>query len=208
VVTVSGVPVLGGDGEFLGYRGTGRDITLEVEAAERLREGETRFRSLFENMRDIIFCRGVRGDAAHGYDPAAPSSSAPTRRASPARSTRWEERGSGSGTTPCTPTTAAATWRPSGGGRRTWSRSRWSTASPTRTPARSAGCARWPGWCGTRPAGRTYFDSYIIDVTEQRRREATLAEALARLESQAGEMRALAEAAGRASRAKSEFLAR
>jgi signal transduction histidine kinase/ActR/RegA family two-component response regulator len=59
-----------------------------------------------------------------------------------------------------------------------------------------------------QPAGRTYFDSYIIDVTEPRRREQALAETQARLERQAGEVRALAAAAERASRAKSEFLAR
>ncbi len=52
---VSGRPVFGADGGFLGYRGVGRDVTAEAEAAEALRaerdrlaESELRFRSLFE----------------------------------------------------------------------------------------------------------------------------------------------------------------
>lgn len=37
-ISVSGKPVFGKDGAFLGYRGTGRDITQLVEAEEKLRE--------------------------------------------------------------------------------------------------------------------------------------------------------------------------
>jgi len=57
----------------------GRRRTLvEAEVRERtaalrranaaLREGEQRFRSLFDNMRDIVFCRGAEGGGRFGYD--------------------------------------------------------------------------------------------------------------------------------------------
>jgi PAS domain S-box-containing protein len=68
VVTSSGIPVHGPDGRFRGYRGTARDITRRVEAEERLKESEARFRSLVTNMRDIIFCHGAAGGGRHGYD--------------------------------------------------------------------------------------------------------------------------------------------
>jgi PAS domain S-box-containing protein len=67
-VRASGRPVRDGDGKVLGYRGIGRDITEGWEAAQRLRESEQRFRSLVENLRGIVFCRGVAGDGPHGYD--------------------------------------------------------------------------------------------------------------------------------------------
>ena len=68
IAQTSGRPMLGPDGEFRGYRGTGRDVTEEVEARLKLRDSERRFRSLVTNMRDIVFCHGVQGDDAHGYD--------------------------------------------------------------------------------------------------------------------------------------------
>ena len=46
------------------------DITLEKDRANAAREGERRFRSLVENLHSIVFCRGVRGDGPHGYDEA------------------------------------------------------------------------------------------------------------------------------------------
>ena len=64
----SGRPIFGSDGAFRGYRGTGRDVTEEWAAAQRLRESEQRFRSLVENLHGIIFCHGVAGDGPHGYD--------------------------------------------------------------------------------------------------------------------------------------------
>lgn len=43
--------------------------TLALSESEaRLKESEGLFRSLVTNMRDIIFCHGVRGTGAHGYD--------------------------------------------------------------------------------------------------------------------------------------------
>jgi signal transduction histidine kinase len=44
------------------------DITREKERENAAREGERRFRSLVENLRGIVFCRGIKGDGPHGYD--------------------------------------------------------------------------------------------------------------------------------------------
>jgi PAS domain S-box-containing protein len=44
----SGVPVFGADGTFLGYRGSGSDVTAAVEAEQALSEAEERFRAIFE----------------------------------------------------------------------------------------------------------------------------------------------------------------
>ncbi|WP_395014921.1 ATP-binding protein [Dongia sp.] len=46
------------------------DITHEKERENAAREGERRFRSLVENLHNIMFCRGVKGDSRHGYDEA------------------------------------------------------------------------------------------------------------------------------------------
>jgi PAS domain S-box-containing protein len=39
-VSINGVPVFGDAGDFLGYRGTGRDVTAKVEAEEELRRSK------------------------------------------------------------------------------------------------------------------------------------------------------------------------
>jgi two-component system cell cycle sensor histidine kinase/response regulator CckA len=51
-LSTSGTPVFDRAGAFQGYRGTGTDITAEVEAEARLRESEERFRQLFEAASD------------------------------------------------------------------------------------------------------------------------------------------------------------
>ena len=48
-VSVSGTPVHSADGSFLGYRGTGRDITREVTAAAELRAAKERAEQAEEN---------------------------------------------------------------------------------------------------------------------------------------------------------------
>ena len=46
------------------------DITHEKTRENAAREGERRFRSLVENLHNIIFCRGVKGGEKFGYDDA------------------------------------------------------------------------------------------------------------------------------------------
>ncbi len=50
--SISGEPFYSASGEFLGYRGIGRDITERKEAERRLRESEARFRTLIELTSD------------------------------------------------------------------------------------------------------------------------------------------------------------
>jgi len=53
-VTVSGNPVFAEDGRFLGYRGTGRDITAEFEAAVELRAAKERAEQAETLLRDAV----------------------------------------------------------------------------------------------------------------------------------------------------------
>jgi PAS domain S-box-containing protein len=53
-VSVSGTPILAADGTFLGYRGTGRDITLEVAAAAELRAAKERAEQAEETLHDAV----------------------------------------------------------------------------------------------------------------------------------------------------------
>ncbi len=49
-ISISGTPVFDEDGAFKGYRGTGRDITPEVETRQRAERAEARLREAIENM--------------------------------------------------------------------------------------------------------------------------------------------------------------
>ncbi len=51
-ISLAGEPVLDAAGRFTGYRGIGRDITGQEQAAQALRESEERFRSLTELSAD------------------------------------------------------------------------------------------------------------------------------------------------------------
>lgn len=53
-VMLSGWPILGDDGSFEGYRGTGRDITAAVAAEERANLTQRRFVAAVENLTDSI----------------------------------------------------------------------------------------------------------------------------------------------------------
>lgn len=52
--SVSGKPVFDGDGNFVGYRGTGRDISVEAEAVAKLEESEARWRALVDQQHDMV----------------------------------------------------------------------------------------------------------------------------------------------------------
>src|SRR3954470_20770120 len=54
-VSVSGEPVFADDGRFAGYRGVGRDITVQKRAQEALRESEARFRALTQMSSDFYW---------------------------------------------------------------------------------------------------------------------------------------------------------
>jgi PAS domain S-box-containing protein len=54
-VSVSGKPLFGSDGSFVGYRGVGHEITQRKLAEEALRESEARFRLLAEHLREVVW---------------------------------------------------------------------------------------------------------------------------------------------------------
>ena len=51
-ISVSGKPLFGADGAFLGYRGTGRDVTAAIAAEEALRLSQARLRDYAETASD------------------------------------------------------------------------------------------------------------------------------------------------------------
>ncbi len=66
------LPRFGPDGTFLGLTGTLQDITERRRAEKALADSERRFRNLLQNMRNIIFCSGVKGGGGHGYEGGRP----------------------------------------------------------------------------------------------------------------------------------------
>ena len=59
VLRTRGMPVIGDDGEFRGYRGVGSDITEAATARNQLAESEVRFRNIVENVTDIVCIVGA-----------------------------------------------------------------------------------------------------------------------------------------------------
>jgi|HubBroStandDraft_1064217.scaffolds.fasta_scaffold00087_48 PAS domain S-box-containing protein len=51
-INSSGAPFRDADGVFLGYRGIARDVTAQIDAERRLRDGERQFRQLLETYSD------------------------------------------------------------------------------------------------------------------------------------------------------------
>ena len=64
-LSTSGVPVLDGEGNLLGYRGADTDITERREAEKTLLQSEKRFRDLVENLSDVIYSVDKGGVATY-----------------------------------------------------------------------------------------------------------------------------------------------
>ena len=60
-ISVSGRPVFGDDGNFTGYRGTGRDLTQLTIMQESLNASEQRFRAIVDNSPWPIFLKDFKG---------------------------------------------------------------------------------------------------------------------------------------------------
>jgi signal transduction histidine kinase len=176
------------------------DITYEKERENQAREGERRFRSLVENLHNIMFCRGIKGDGRHGYDEAGCQVFG-----------RDSERLFGTANT-------------SGDSRLDqWYHSIVPEDRPRYLAAEAArkqhghpfdlefrfvhpltGELRWGrevAWIYVdQELGRTFLDSYLIDITDTKVREAELSRSRA-------ELTVAIQHADAASRAKSAFLA-
>lgn len=55
VVVISGTPVIGDNGAFLGYRGTGSDVTQREHTLAALKRNEERFHEIAETIRDVFW---------------------------------------------------------------------------------------------------------------------------------------------------------
>jgi len=56
-ISISGVPIFDRDGDFKGYRGTGTNITKEVEAQEALAKERNLLRAVVDNIPDAIYAK-------------------------------------------------------------------------------------------------------------------------------------------------------
>lgn len=72
LVSISGKPVFDEDGEFAGYRGTGRDLTKEYRASQRLKTTEAKFQTMFESIGVGIVLADETG-SIKAFNPAASS---------------------------------------------------------------------------------------------------------------------------------------
>ncbi len=85
---ISGKPVFDGEGTFVGYRGTTRDITAQRQAEAKLRASEERFRDFAQVSSDWMW----ESDAEHRFSYFSPSrdSSQPDSSYRAIGKTRWE----------------------------------------------------------------------------------------------------------------------
>lgn len=60
-ISVSGVPVHDEQNQFLGYRGTARDISARKQTETALRASETRFRTVFATLAEAVILRDADG---------------------------------------------------------------------------------------------------------------------------------------------------
>ena len=60
-VRISGTPVFATDGEFLGYRGIGSDITHMIQSAKALRDSEEQFHAFIDNLPSFINLKDTDG---------------------------------------------------------------------------------------------------------------------------------------------------
>lgn len=67
-VITNGIPVIGNDGELLGYRGSDRDVTKQFEAEENLRANETKWRTTLKNLPDGVLITNTEGTITYASD--------------------------------------------------------------------------------------------------------------------------------------------
>jgi signal transduction histidine kinase len=186
-----------GDGGLLSIH---NDITHEKTRENAAREGERRFRSLVENLHNIIFCRGIMGNAKFGYDEGGTQVFGrdserllgTVDQAGKSKLEEWyeaihpEDR----------PRYAAAETA------RKMHRQPYDLEFRFIHPVTSQ--VRWArevAWVvEDKELDRTYFDSYLIDITDAKVREAELSHSRA-------DLTLAIQQADAASRAKSAFLA-
>jgi signal transduction histidine kinase len=176
------------------------DITHEKDRENAAREGERRFRSLVENLHNIVFCRGILGGVEHGYDDGG---SQVFGRDSERLFGRVDQTGK----------SQLDDWydaiHPDDRARYLAAETaRKQSGRPFNLEVRFAhpetGEFRWArevAWVvEDKQLGRTYLDSYLIDITDAKVREAELSQSRA-------ELTLAIQQADAASRAKSAFLA-
>jgi signal transduction histidine kinase len=160
--------------------------------AEALRQNEQRFRSLFANMRNLVFCRGAKGEDRYGYDREGTlifGRDAPKLTGAVEgehfdletwyRSIYPDDRG---------------LYEAAEQARKEEGRDYQLDYRVTHPVSGEERWMRETAWVVKDPeTGQTFFDGYILDITDERR--------------VADQLRTAKSEAERASRAKSEFLA-